>query len=79
MFKLERCRKHPSVTNGERIIGGRRIALEFHNIGQNLLQKAAGILLKRQRDAVGLSIFSDKLDVHTPSKSSTVHHKLLYL
>ena len=36
-------------------------------------------LLKRQRDAVGLSIFSDKLDVHTPSKSSTVHHKLLYL
>ena len=35
-------------------------------------------LLKKQRDAVGLSIFSDKLDVHTPSKSSTVHHKFLY-
>lgn len=34
-------------------------------------------LLKKQRDAVGLSIFSDKLDVHTPSKSSTVHHKFL--
>ncbi len=34
-------------------------------------------LLKKQRDAVGLSIFSDKLDVHTPAKSSTVHHKYL--
>ncbi len=35
-------------------------------------------LLKSQRDAVGLSIFSDKVDVHTPAKSSTVHHKKLY-
>lgn len=35
-------------------------------------------LLKKQRDAVGLSIFSDKLDIHTPAKSSTVHHKFLY-
>ncbi|MGE0562772.1 MAG: DUF58 domain-containing protein [Flavobacteriales bacterium] len=34
-------------------------------------------LLKKQRDAVGLSIFSDKLDIHTPAKSSTVHHKYL--
>jgi uncharacterized protein (DUF58 family) len=35
-------------------------------------------LLKRQRDAVGLSIFSDKLDVHTPAKSSIVHQKMIY-
>lgn len=35
-------------------------------------------LLKMQRDAVGLSIFSDKVDVNTPAKSTTVHHKLLY-
>ena len=34
-------------------------------------------LLKKQRDAVGLSIFSDKLDVHSPTKSSSVHHKYL--
>ena len=34
-------------------------------------------LMKKQRDAVGLSIFSDKLDVHTPDKSSTIHHKRL--
>ncbi len=35
-------------------------------------------LLKRQRDAVGLSIFSEKVDVHTPAKSSSLHHKMLY-
>lgn len=35
-------------------------------------------LLKKQRDAVGLSIFSDTLDVHTAAKSSIVHQKLLY-
>lgn len=35
-------------------------------------------LLKMQRDAVGLSVFSDKIETNTPTKSSTVHHKLLY-
>lgn len=35
-------------------------------------------LLKMQRDAVGLSIFSDKIETTTPAKSSTIHHKLLY-
>lgn len=35
-------------------------------------------LLKRQRDAVGLSLFSDKLDIHTKAKSSTRHHLYLY-
>ena len=35
-------------------------------------------LLKMQRDAVGLSIFSDKVELQTPAKSTTVHHKLLY-
>ena len=35
-------------------------------------------LLKRQRDAVGLSIFSEKLDVHTPSKTTKRHHRILY-
>ena len=34
-------------------------------------------LLKRQRDASGLSVFSEGLDVHTPAKSSMVHHKHL--
>jgi len=34
-------------------------------------------LLKRQRDAVGLSVFSDELNVHTSDKSSMIHHKRL--
>jgi uncharacterized protein (DUF58 family) len=36
-------------------------------------------LLKRQRDAVGLSVFSYQLEVHTKSKSSLVHNNLLYV
>ncbi|MBI9039319.1 MAG: DUF58 domain-containing protein [Bacteroidales bacterium] len=35
-------------------------------------------LLKRQRDAVGLSIFSDKIEIHTRAKSTTVHQKHLF-
>jgi uncharacterized protein (DUF58 family) len=35
-------------------------------------------LLKRQRDAVGLSLFSTKIELHTPAKSSTAHHRYLY-
>jgi uncharacterized protein (DUF58 family) len=35
-------------------------------------------LLRRQRDAVGLSIFSDEIEKHTQARSSTVHHKYLF-
>ena len=35
-------------------------------------------LLKKQRDAVGLSIFTDKLETHTPSKTTQRHHRILY-
>jgi uncharacterized protein (DUF58 family) len=34
-------------------------------------------LLKKQRDAVGLSVFTDTVSAHIPAKSSSVHHKLL--
>ncbi len=34
-------------------------------------------LLKKQRDAFGLSIFADKVEQHTRCKSSTAHYKLL--
>lgn len=34
-------------------------------------------LLKRQRDAIGLSVFAEKLELHTPAKSSSVHNKML--
>lgn len=35
-------------------------------------------LLKKQRDAVGLSLFTDELILHTPAKSSVRHHRYLY-
>lgn len=35
-------------------------------------------LLKKQRDAVGLSLFTDKLELHTAAKSSIRHHRYLY-
>ena len=35
-------------------------------------------LLKKQRDAVGLSIYADKLEVHTPNRTTQRHHKILY-
>jgi uncharacterized protein (DUF58 family) len=35
-------------------------------------------LLRKQRDAAGISIFSDKVELHTQAKSSSFHHKYLY-
>src|SRR6185436_8912524 len=55
--------------------------------GQRLMNKitfsihaAAAIIymLRQQRDAVGLSVFSDRNEFSTPSKSSSVHHKFLF-
>jgi len=34
-------------------------------------------LLRRQRDALGLSLFSDKVSLHTQAKSNSVHYKFL--
>jgi uncharacterized protein (DUF58 family) len=51
---------------------------DFNKIKFSVYAAAAIMnLLKRQRDAVGLSVFSDELNVHSPTKSSTVHHKVL--
>lgn len=36
-------------------------------------------LFRKQRDAFGLGLFSDKLELFTPTKSSSVHQKFLYL
>jgi uncharacterized protein (DUF58 family) len=36
-------------------------------------------LLKKQRDAVGLSLFTDQLNLHTAAKSSMAHHRYLYI
>lgn len=35
-------------------------------------------MLKNQRDAAGLSIFDETLRVHTPARTSNIHHQLLY-
>ncbi len=35
-------------------------------------------MLRMQRDAVGLSIFSDNVEVNTPARSSSVHHKMVF-
>ncbi len=35
-------------------------------------------LFKRQRDAVGMSFFSDKIEFHAPAKSGSLHQQLLY-
>lgn len=35
-------------------------------------------LFRKQRDAAGLSIFSDNVELHTQSKSSIAHHKYLF-
>ncbi len=35
-------------------------------------------LLKKQRDAVGLTLFTDKIDLHTAARSTSVHQKYLF-
>ena len=35
-------------------------------------------LFHRQHDAAGISIFSESIELHTPAKSTSVHHKYLY-
>ena len=42
---------------------------------------AAAVLMqvfKSQRDAVGLSLFSDKLELHTRARGGDAHHKMIY-
>lgn len=35
-------------------------------------------LLKRQRDAFGLTVFAEDIELHTPAKSTPVHQKYVY-
>ncbi|MBW6498277.1 MAG: DUF58 domain-containing protein [Bacteroidales bacterium] len=39
---------------------------------------ALAFLMRKQRDAVGLSIISEQTELHTPARSSSVHHKMLF-
>lgn len=52
---------------------------QFNKIKFSVYAAAALIeLFKRQRDAVGLSLFADELDLHTQTRSSVAHHRYLY-
>lgn len=49
-----------------------------NKIGFSVLASAVLMnLLKKQRDAVGLSVFSDKYDFYAPEKGSDRHHRML--
>lgn len=51
---------------------------QFNKIKFSVYAAAAlMILLKKQRDAVGLSMFSNHLELHSDAKSNQVHHKFL--
>ena len=64
MYFPETDKKNPEKQN--------KIAFSAH------CAAALTYLLRNQRDAVGLSIFSDKVNVQTPCKSSMVHSKLIF-
>jgi uncharacterized protein (DUF58 family) len=50
----------------------------LNKIGFSVLASACMMhILKRQRDAVGLSIYSDKYDYYAPEKGSERHHRML--
>ena len=53
--------------------------LFFHNkIGFSVLASAVLMnLLKKQRDAVGLSVYSDKYEYYAPEKGSERHHRMI--
>ncbi|HET6244478.1 MAG: DUF58 domain-containing protein [Bacteroidetes bacterium] len=52
---------------------------QFSKIHFSIYCAAALIeLLGRQRDAAGLSVFSQDVELHTPSKSTSMHHKYLF-
>jgi len=51
----------------------------FNKIGFAAMASASLIaLLKKQRDAVGLSIYSDKYEYYAPERGSERHRKMLY-
>ena len=50
----------------------------LNKIGFSVLAAASMMnLLKRQRDAIGLSIYSDKYNFYSPEKGSERHHQML--
>ena len=51
----------------------------FNKLAFSVYSAAALIyLMRKQRDAVGLTLFSDKIEFHSENRISTVHSELLY-
>jgi len=56
-----------------------KLQLDVNKIGFSTYAAASIIhLLKKQRDAFGLSLFSDKVDLHTDARSTVAHSKLVF-
>ncbi|MFK2818725.1 DUF58 domain-containing protein [Flavobacteriaceae sp. LMIT009] len=57
----------------------KNLSIDFLNkIGFSVLAAASMMnILKKQRDAVGLSIYSDEYDYYAPEKGSDRHHRML--
>jgi uncharacterized protein (DUF58 family) len=52
---------------------------KFNKLKFSVYAAAALIsLLRKQRDAVGLSVFGETVQLHTPTKSNAAHHRFLY-
>lgn len=75
-----RCRIVLDISSSMHYPEVKQISLENQNKLSFSLVAAASIIniLKKQRDAVGLSCFSDKIDVHTDAKSNGEHINYLY-
>lgn len=58
--------EHPDINHPNKIVFSVYVAA------------ALTYLLRKQRDAAGISVFSDHIELHTQAKSSSVHHKYLY-
>ena len=53
--------------------------IDLHKYSFSILGAASLIyLLKKQRDAFGLSLFNENLEIHTQCRSSTSHQRLLF-
>ena len=61
---------YPEIARGEKMLN--KISFSIH--------AAAAIIymLRQQRDAVGLNIFSDAIEFRAPARSNSVHHKFLF-
>ncbi len=74
-----RC--HIVIDNSSSMLfGGKRTSGRSETKLDFAIESSAALmyLLRKQRDAVGLSIVSDKMELHTQARSSSVHHKMLY-